>query len=167
MLKKKIIFGSVVLLLAALFALTGCSQATNSDGGSTVYKENHLFGRANWEDVARAVASAKASGRDVVLTDQTVIVGDGLFPTVADFEDLTVHVEGSVIIGSGGPVIVNAAKARLDFTEGSRITLMNNGVFIYQVKRTKFIPTTITPAIRSSTLATLLRPPRVPMPASP
>ena len=75
MLKKYIIFGSVALLLAALFALTGCSQATDSDGGSVVYSENHLFGEADADAVARAVASAKRTNRVVVLTNALEIRG--------------------------------------------------------------------------------------------
>jgi hypothetical protein len=134
MLKKKIIFGSVVLLLAALFALTGCSQATDSDGGVTAYSENHLFGTATADDVARAVRSAKATGRSVVLTDQTTIIGAAGLPTVADFEDLPVRVEGQVYVGGGTTppdVIVNAARANLSFEPDARIDLLENGAFIY------------------------------------
>jgi hypothetical protein len=132
MLKKDILFGSVVLLLAALFALTGCSQATDSER-VTVYSENHLFGTADWEDVARAVKSARDSNRSVVLTDQLVIVGVANATTVADFGDLPVRVEGSVTVGETGgePVIVNAAYANLTFAENARITIEENGAFIY------------------------------------
>jgi hypothetical protein len=132
MLKKKIIFGSVVLLLAALFALTGCSQATDSDGGTTVYSENHLFGTATPDDVARAVASAKASGRSVVLTDQTTIVGVAGLSAVADFGDRPVRVEGQVYVdGTTNPVIVNAARANLTFEPNARIDLDDGSAFIY------------------------------------
>ncbi|MFP3090211.1 hypothetical protein LQZ21_07770 [Treponema sp. TIM-1] len=134
MLKKKIIFGSVVLLLAALFALTGCSQATDSDGGSTaLYSENHLFGTADYEDVDRAVASAKSTGRSVVLTDQLKIVGTGTLPTVADFGDVPVRVEGSIrVIGdNNNRVIVNAARSTLSFAQDATITVEGTGTFIY------------------------------------
>jgi hypothetical protein len=135
MLKKKIIFGSVVLLLAALFALTGCSQATDSDGTSTVYSENHLFGTADYTDVARAVASAKNTGRSVVLTDQLTIVATAGLPSVADFGDVPVRVEGEVTVGvsaSTQPVIVNAARSTLSFEPDAKITVIGAGVFIYK-----------------------------------
>jgi hypothetical protein len=130
MLKKYIIFGSVVLLLAALFTLSGCSQATNSDGGTAAFSENHLFGSATADDVARAVASAKSSGRAVVLTDQLTITGSttGLF-TVANFEDRPVRVEGTITVT--GNVIVNAALANLSFAEGARINVTTAAAFIY------------------------------------
>jgi hypothetical protein len=140
MLKKDIIFGSVVLLLAALFALTGCSQATNSDGGSTVYRENHLFGTADADDVKAAVESAKASGRSVVLTANVTLQGPNrtatsydVLPEVADFGDVPVLVEGNVWVT--GDIIVNASRAILSFaTDAVLITLNNNGTFIYQGK---------------------------------
>jgi hypothetical protein len=135
MLKKKIIFGSVVLFLAALFALTGCSQAT--DGGTTyLVAENHLYGTATADDVARAVASAQRTNRAVVLTDQLQITGPGgtaipatLNPPVASFEDRPVRVEGSVTVT--GNVIVNGAFADLSFEEGASITVTSGGAFIY------------------------------------
>jgi hypothetical protein len=133
MLKKYMIFGSVVLLLAALLTMTGCSQATDSDGGSTAaYSENHLFGWADQEAVARAVESAKRTGRSVVISDGTWIRGNGLndLPDVADFKDLPVRVEGDVTVGGG--VIVNAALATLTFAEGATITVREGGAFIYQ-----------------------------------
>jgi hypothetical protein len=129
MLKKDIIFGSVVLLLAALFAFTGCSQTTDSDGGITAYSENHLFGTAGSADVARAVASARRSGRAVVLTDQLVITGPVGLPSVADFEDLPIRVEGSVTVT--GNMIVNAARAPVSFDPDSSITVTTGGAFIY------------------------------------
>jgi hypothetical protein len=130
MLKKYIIFGSVVLLVAALFTLTGCSQATDSDGGTLSYSENHLFGEANADDVALAVASAKQTGRSVVLTDGVRLVGSPGLPSVADFEDLPVRVEGNALVTDG--IIVNAAFANLTFMDDSSITVRNNGAFIYQ-----------------------------------
>jgi hypothetical protein len=137
MLKKYMISGSVALLLAALLTLVGCAQATDSHGsGGLTLSENHLFGTATGADVARAVASAKNSGRAVVLTDGLTIsgaAGAAEQPDVADFKDLPVRVEGSVTVT--GNVIVNGAFANLSFveTEGvsSRITVANGGAFIY------------------------------------
>jgi hypothetical protein len=133
MLKKYIIFGSVALLLAALFALTGCSQATDSDGGSVVYSENHLFGEADAAAVARAVESAKRTNRVVVLTNALEIRGttggNAAQPAVADFENMPVRVEGSVTVT--GNVIVNGAHAALTFEDGASITVANGGAFIY------------------------------------
>jgi hypothetical protein len=132
MLKKYMIFGSVVLLLAALLTMTGCSQATDSDGTTLVIGENHLFGRADQYAVARAVASAKRTGRSVVISDGTILYGNqqNTLPDVADFETLPVRVEGNVWVEGG--VIVNAAFANLTFAEGATITVRNRGAFIYQ-----------------------------------
>jgi hypothetical protein len=130
MLKKYMIFGSVVLLLAALLTVTGCSQATDSDGTTLVIGENHLFGYADQDAVARAVASAKATGRSVVISDGTWLVSNGALRGVADFEKLPVRVEGSVTVSAG--VIVNAAFASLTFAEGASITVHREGAFIYQ-----------------------------------
>jgi hypothetical protein len=131
MLKKKIIFGSVVLLLAALFALTGCSQATDSDS-TTVYSENHLFGNATPDYVAAAVASARNTGRSVVLTPNVRITDfpAAPLPSVVSFENLPVRVEGAVTVTAG--VIVNAAFANLSFEPNASITVERGGVFIYQ-----------------------------------
>jgi hypothetical protein len=130
MLKKYMIFGSVVLLLAALLTMTGCSQATDSDGTTLVIGENHLFGNADQDAVARAVASAEKTGRSVVISDGTVLYGVGGLPDVADFKDRPVRVEGSVTVRDG--VIVNAAFATLTFAEGAYITVRNRGAFIYK-----------------------------------
>ncbi|MDR2210314.1 MAG: hypothetical protein LBO65_02435 [Spirochaetaceae bacterium] len=134
MLKKYMIFGSVVLLLAALFTLTGCSQATDGDGGTTVVglSENHLYGLVEANDVRRAVDSAKRTGRNVVLTDQLVIRGSGIGnPDVADFGDLPVRVEGHVTVT--GNVIVNGSAANLSFVEDfGTVTVTSGGVFIYK-----------------------------------
>ncbi|MDR2210592.1 MAG: hypothetical protein LBO65_03880 [Spirochaetaceae bacterium] len=132
MLKKYIIFGSVALLMAALFTLTGCSQATDSDGGTTVVglSENHLYGRVYASDVDRAVESAKRTGRNVVLTDLLEIQGGIGKYSVADFSDLPVRVEGAVTVT--GNVIVNGSGANLTFVEGfGKITVTSGGAFIY------------------------------------
>jgi hypothetical protein len=136
MLKKKIIFGGVALLLAAaLFTLPGCSQATGSDGAVTSYSENHLFGTADADAVARAVASARRTGRAVVLTDGLEIIGPTgnlsplNSPTAVSFEDRSVRVEGRITIK--GNVIVNGAFADLNFVENAGITVQGGGAFIY------------------------------------
>jgi hypothetical protein len=125
------IFGSVVLLLAALLTVTGCSQATDSDGTTLVIGENHLFGHADQYAVERAVASAKATGRSLVISNGTWLIGTGVgLPDVSDFKDLSVWVEGSVTVS--GNVIVNAARATLSFAEGATINVKDQSAFIYQ-----------------------------------
>jgi hypothetical protein len=133
MLKKYMIFGSVVLLLAALLTMTGCSQATDSDGTTLVIGENHLFGQADSAAVKRAVESAKKTNRSVVISDGTVLIGNAnpnVLPLVSDFENLPVRVEGDVTVALN--VIVNAAFANLTFAEGATITVQTGGAFIYQ-----------------------------------
>jgi hypothetical protein len=132
MLKKYIIFGSAVLLLAALFTLTGCSQATDSDGGGIGLSENHLFGTASAADVKAAVASAQRTGRAVILTDNTTLAGPGAgsLTTVASFENVAVRVEGEVTVTAN--IIINAAFASMIFEEDATITVENGGAFIYQ-----------------------------------
>ncbi|MFP3089469.1 hypothetical protein LQZ21_03990 [Treponema sp. TIM-1] len=131
---KKYIFGSVVLLLAALFVLTGCSQATDSDGGTVVYSQNYLFGEADAADVAAAVRSALDTKRAVILTDSVILTGGVGYlparPPVASFGTVDVRVEGDVTVTAG--IIVNAALANLTFEEGATITVQDTGVFIYR-----------------------------------
>ncbi|MFP3089472.1 hypothetical protein LQZ21_04005 [Treponema sp. TIM-1] len=143
MLKKYIIFGSVVLLMAALFTLTGCSQATDSDGGTTFLSENHLFGNADAAAIKAAVESAKATNRPVILTAGTTLIGPGAtlpartLATVASFGDVPVRVEGSVWVENN--IIVNAAFASLVFDDGATITVRDGGAFIYTAEDNRIL----------------------------
>jgi hypothetical protein len=129
MLKKYMIFGSVVLLLAALLTITGCSQATDSDGGTTVgYSENYLYGDATAADVDIAVKAAQLGNRSVVLGENLRLTGSGALPAVADFKDRPVRVEHNVRVTN---MIINAAYANFTFVPGAGITLEANAVFIY------------------------------------
>jgi hypothetical protein len=128
MLKKYMIFGSVVLLLAALLTMTGCSQATDSDGGTTVSNANYLYGDANEEDVIIAVRAARYGNRTVVLGQNLRLRGNSWTTAVADFEDMTVRVEHNVRVTN---MIINAAYANFTFAEGASITLWDNAAFIY------------------------------------
>jgi hypothetical protein len=129
MLKKYMIFGSVVLLLAALLTMTGCSQATDSDGGSTAaHSANYLYGNANQDDVDIAVKAARLGNRSVVLGENLRLTGTGPLTAVADFEDMPVRVEKDVTVNN---MIINAAYANFTFDPGASITLGANAVFIY------------------------------------
>jgi hypothetical protein len=136
MLKKYMIFGSVVLLLAALLTMTGCSQATDSDGGTLTYSENYLYGDSNEDDVRIAVAAARSGNRNVVLGENLRLTGSQVANVplaansgaVADFEDMPVRVERNVRVTN---MIVNAAFASLSFEPGASITLGAGAVFIY------------------------------------
>ncbi|MFP3091001.1 hypothetical protein LQZ21_11820 [Treponema sp. TIM-1] len=128
MLKKYMIFGSVVLLVAALLTLTGCSQATDSDGGTTAVSErNYLYGDANADDVRIAVQAAKDGNRIVVLGENLRLTGSST-TEVADFKDMVIRIEKNVTVRN---MIINAAFATLSFDEGSEISLDTNAVFIY------------------------------------
>ncbi|MFP3089564.1 hypothetical protein LQZ21_04475 [Treponema sp. TIM-1] len=134
MLKKYMIFGSAVLLLAALLTLTGCSQATDSDGGSTVtFGENYLYGASDADDVNIAVRAAQLGNRNVVLGEALRLNGGTpitppLSP-VGDFKDRPVRVEYPVTVEN---MIINAVNATLTFLPSSSITLGTNAIFIYR-----------------------------------
>jgi hypothetical protein len=129
MLKKSLIFGSAALVLIALIALTGCSQATGSD--KTVRRgENYIYDNPSQETAQKAIDRAPATGRDVVLVDGIKFTGNGLI----DFKEATVQVEGRVDVGDIGSqdrLILNASKATFVYAPGAAIEV-NRGYFIYR-----------------------------------
>jgi hypothetical protein len=128
MLKKSLIFGSAALVLLALIALTGCSQAT--DGDKTVRQaENYIYSGATPDAAQKVIDRAIATNRPVVLVDAE-FTGDG----VVDFKGVPIQVEGKVTVNSAsGELYVNAAKSVITYDEElkSGITV-TGGYFIYQ-----------------------------------
>jgi hypothetical protein len=130
MLKKYMIFGSVVLFMAALLTLAGCTQATSSEGGTVTYAENYLYGVADETVVKAAITAAKARDRVVVLTKDLKLAGskDTTLEAIADFENLTIRIEGQVNVEN---MIINAPFANMVFEPGARMNLDDDSVFIY------------------------------------
>jgi hypothetical protein len=125
MLKKSLIFGSVALLITALIALTGCSQAT--DGKTTVFRENYIYGKAVPADSAQAIIEK------ALTADRPIILADGLEfydnDAVVDFKDAKVRVEGTVRIK--GNLILNTAHATVDYVQGGLVIVDSGAYFIY------------------------------------
>jgi hypothetical protein len=126
MLKKSLIFGSVALLITALIALTGCSQAT--DGKTTVLRENYIYGdNVTAESAQKAVDSAILKGRPIILADGLIIKDSD---AVVDFKDADVRVEGTVNL-VGEDLILNTAHANVTYVDGGLIVVDAGAYFIY------------------------------------
>jgi hypothetical protein len=130
MLKKSLIFGSVALFLTALIALTGCSQATDSETTVTKY-ENYLYGTVDAPTVQTAINAAARDNRPVVLTDKLKIFdsGDG----VVRFGNANVRVEGYVEVSANGgaTLVIDASHATLEYVDSGTIAVGPNSYFIF------------------------------------
>ena len=128
MLKKSLIFGSVALLLTALIALTGCSQAT--EGNTTVLKENYLYGTGvSAKSAQAAIDNAIRNGQEVIFADGLEFADDD---TTVDLKTAKVRVEGTVTLkGQNDGLVLNGAHADVQYRDGGVILVGAKAYFIY------------------------------------
>jgi hypothetical protein len=121
LIKKSLIFGTIVLFLAALIAITGCTQATDSESASSGggNRWNSLYGKMTVFQVQEAIDKAVALGVPVHLQDgltiETLSGVEGLLPSI-NFKNATVVIEGKVDVS--GVYVINAATASVQSPGG-------------------------------------------------
>jgi hypothetical protein len=133
MLKKSLIFGTVALLLTALIAFTGCSQATDSDSSSSVTGgRNSVYGRVDVFELQEIINKAVEANEPIYLEDGLQILGANSATTDAwvemiDFKGATIRFNGEVT--ANAKIHFNAARATVTFGAGGHLDT-NNGDYI-------------------------------------
>jgi hypothetical protein len=133
MLKKSLIFGTVALFLAALIALTGCAQATDSEASSGGSSKgwNSLYGTMTPFEVQQVIDKAVAQGVAVYLEDGLTIKRESSsltdLPGTINFKTVAVRINGKVTVESG-TVISTAQAASVQGEDGASLGL--DGTYI-------------------------------------
>ncbi|MFP3091000.1 hypothetical protein LQZ21_11815 [Treponema sp. TIM-1] len=122
MLKKSLIFGSVVLFVAALITLTGCPTSVDDDSSSGTQYAHRIYGfQVDPYQAQEAIDNAVAAGQYVVLEDGLDIRAGEL-----NFKGAEVRINGRVTFNGG---VMNMTDATVSWAEGAGIT-MTGGFYI-------------------------------------
>ncbi|MFP3089473.1 hypothetical protein LQZ21_04010 [Treponema sp. TIM-1] len=126
MLKKSLIFGSVVLFLAALITLTGCPTSVDDDSSGAAYAHRIYGAAVSPYQAQKAINRAVAAGEPIVLEDGLTISPSGHL----NFKGARVRINGLVTFNGG---VINVVGAQVEWAEtGSLYLGPGDGAYIHQ-----------------------------------